>query len=110
MPKWEDMSEASRAALRKHQFKPGETGNREGVNGWSKLRDRYQGRLEQDVDELVNVLIKLALDGDVAALRMALGPIIDVRTLEVSGPDGTPIDFAGLAALANEKPAGKEDT
>ena len=76
--------------------------NKSGRNGWTVLREKYRERLEQDVDRLTNVLIKLAEDGDVAALKMALGPIIDVRTLEVSGPDRTPINFAELARKAQE--------
>lgn len=100
MPRWEDMTEDARAALRGHQFKPGQSGNPEGINGWSKLRERYRERLQQDSDSLTNVLIKLAQDGDVAALRLALGPIVDVRSVELSGPDGAPINFAELAAKA----------
>jgi len=107
---WADMSEEQKDVLRANAFKPGEVANPEGVNGWSKLRDRYRERLEKDVDGLTNVLIKLAQDGDVAALRMALGPIIDVRSLELSGPDGAPINFAELALKANTPPAAEEET
>jgi hypothetical protein len=108
MPKWEDMSEPAREALRAHQYKPGESGNPEGVNGWSKLRERYRERLELDVDGLTNVLIKLAQDGDVMALRLALGPILDIKSLELSGTDGAPLNFAELVAKANAPPAEKE--
>jgi hypothetical protein len=99
---WIEMSEEQREVLRSNQFKPGTSGNPEGINGWSKLRDRYRERLVQDSDRLVNVLIQLAQDGDVQALKMALGPIIDIRSLELSGPDGSPINFAELALKANE--------
>jgi hypothetical protein len=100
---WEEMSEEQRETLRAHAFKPGQSGNPEGVNGWSKLRERYRERLEQDVDGLVNVLIKLAQDGDVAALKLALGPILDVRSLELSGPEGAPVSFIELARKAQEE-------
>ena len=80
--------------------------NRSGRNGWTVLREKYRDRIAEDSDRLVNVMIKLAEDGDVQALKMALGPIIDVRALEVSGPDGVPINFAELArkARGNEEP------
>ncbi len=94
------MTDKQRDALAEHQIRPGEVRNPKGVNGWSKLRDRYRERLSQDSDELTDVLVRLAKDGDVAALRLALGPIVDIRSLELSGPDGAPIDFAGLAELA----------
>jgi hypothetical protein len=102
------MSEEQREALRKHQFKPGVSGNPKGVNGWSKLRDRYRARMEVEVDTLINVLIKLAQDGDVAALRLALGPIIDVRSIELSGADGEPVTFIELARKAAESRKGPD--
>jgi hypothetical protein len=101
--RFEDMTEEQREILRNNQFKPGAVANPEGVNGWSKLRDRYRARLAQDSDALANVLIQLAKEGDVQALRLALGPIIDVRSLELSGPDGDPINFIELARKAQEE-------
>ena len=99
------MTDKQREALEKHQYKPGQSGNPAGINGWTKLRDRYRERLAVDSDKLIDVLVQLALDGDVQALRLALGPIVDIRSIELSGPDGAPIDFAGLAEMARKEGA-----
>lgn len=92
-------SEKSLANLR--PSKKGEVRNPKGINGWSKMRERYRDRLSKDMDMLADVLIAEAKSGNLTALRAALGPVIDVRSLELSDPHGEPIDFAGLAAKAN---------
>jgi hypothetical protein len=99
-------------ALREHGAKKGDpprnrvvdpkTGEAYYANGWSKLRERYRDRLEQDADELQDVLIAAAKSGDVQALRLALGPILNTRAIELTGTDGVPIDFRGLARKAQE--------
>ena len=76
--------------------------NKSGRNGWTVLREKYRDRLGEDVDVLTDKLIEIAKDGDVQALRLALGPILDVRAIELSGGDGPPINFAGLARKAQE--------
>jgi hypothetical protein len=84
--------------------------NRSGRNGWTVLREKYRDRLAEDSERLVNVLIELAMNGDVQALRLALGPILDVRAVELSGSDGAPLNFADLArkACEIEEPDGDE--
>jgi hypothetical protein len=101
-------------ALRDHGPKKGDaprnrivdlkTGQVHYANGWTKLREKFRERLDQDLDVLTDKLIELAKEGDVQALRLAMGPVLNVRALELAGSDGTPIDFAGLArkALANK--------
>jgi len=48
------------------------------------------------------VLIAVAKTGDVQALRLALGPVLNVRAIELGGSDGEVIDFAGLAQRARQ--------
>ena len=76
--------------------------NKSGRNGWTVLREKYRDRLGEDVDTLTDKLIELAMEGDVTALKLALGPIIDVRSIELTGTDGAPINFAQLARMAQE--------
>ena len=76
--------------------------NRSGRNGWTVLREKYRDRLAEDSEHLFDVLIEAAKTGDVQALRLALGPILDMRAIELSGADGVPINFAGLARKAQE--------
>jgi len=78
-------------ALREHGPKKGDaprtrvvdpkTGEIYYANGWSKLRQKYRDRLAQDVDDLQDVLIAVAKTGDVQALRLALGPILNCGRL-----------------------------
>jgi hypothetical protein len=99
-------------ALREHGPKKGDaprnrvvdpkTGETYYANGWSKLRQKYRDRLAQDVEGLQDVLIEVAKSGDVQALRLALGPILNTRAIELSGADGTPINFVDLARKAQE--------
>ena len=99
-------------ALREHGPKKGDpprnrvvdpkTGEVYYANGWSKLREKFRARLERDVEDLQDVLIAVAKTGDVQALRLALGPILDMRAIELSGADGVPINFAQLARMAQE--------
>ncbi len=104
MPKkGEPMTEAQAAALAEHQFKPGVSGNPEGINGWSRMRDRYRISLDKRLDELSETLIQLAAEGDVQALALALKPIINVSAIELSGPDGAPINFIELARKAQRE-------
>jgi hypothetical protein len=72
------------------------------ANGWSKLREKFRDRLERDADDLQDVLIAEAMTGNVQALRLALGPILNMRAIELSGTDGVPINFAELARKAQE--------
>ena len=98
-----EMSDKQRAALEAHQWKPGESGNPEGVNGWSKMRDRSRVSLDKRLDELSETLIQLAADGDVQALALALKPIINVSAIELTGTDGSPINFIELARKAQRE-------
>jgi hypothetical protein len=66
------------------------------------LREKYRDRLEQDAGELQDVLIAVAKTGDVQALRLALGPILNMKAIELTGDGGVPIDFRGLAQKAQE--------
>ena len=99
-------------ALREHGPKKGDpprnrvvdpkTGEVYYANGWSKLREIYREKLAEKAGRLEDVLIELAEAGDVQALRLVLGPILDVRAIELSGADGVPINFAQLARMAQE--------
>ena len=99
-------------ALREHGPKKGDpprnrvvdpkTGEVYYANGWSKLRERFRDRLERDVEDLQDVLIAVALSGDVQALALALKPIINISAVELSGPDAAPINFIELARKAQE--------
>jgi hypothetical protein len=66
------------------------------------LREKHRDRLEQDVADLQDVLIAVAKTGDVQALRSALGPILNMKAIELTGSDSVPIDFRGLARKAQE--------
>lgn len=96
----EDMSAPAREALERNQYKPGQSGNPEGINGWSKMRERYRILLDADLEDLSKELIRLALDGDVPALALALKPILNVSAIELTGTDGAPINFIELARKA----------
>ena len=97
-------------ALREHGPKKGDpprnrvvdpkTGEVYYANGWSKLREKFRDRLAEDADALTNKLFEIAIEGDVQALRLALGPILNTRAIELSGVDGTPINFIELARKA----------
>jgi len=93
----------SQRAIDPYKRKKGQPAlNSTGRNGWTALREKYRDRLEQDVGDLQDVLIAVAKTGDVAALRLALGPILNMKAIELTGTDGVPVDFAGLARKAQE--------
>ncbi len=93
----------SQRAIDPYKRKKGQPAlNRSGRNGWSVLREKYRDRLEQDVADLQDVLIAVAKTGDVQALRLALGPILNMKAIELTGTDGVPIDFRSLALKAQE--------
>jgi hypothetical protein len=56
--------------------------NQSGRNGWTVLREKFRERLELDLEDLQDVLIAVAKSGDVQALRLALGPVLNVRAIE----------------------------
>jgi len=84
--------------------------NRTGRNGWTVLREKYRDRLEPDVADLQDVLIEVAKTGDVQALRLALGSILNTRAIELTGTHGAPINFGALARKAhqNDEPGDDE--
>jgi hypothetical protein len=84
-------------------IKPGEVRNPRGVNGWTKMRERYRERLDRDLDMLSDVLIAEAKSGNITALKACLGPVIDIVRHELVGNDGAPIDFAAIASRAMEE-------
>ena len=77
-------SEKSLANLK--PFKPGPDPRRTGANGWTKARERVAKALEENADDLSKVLVNLAKSGDVAALKLALGPLMpaEVKQLDVT--------------------------
>ena len=97
------VSDERREHLKAIGAQPGEVRNPKGINGWTKMREMYRDRLEPDVPKLQEVLVRVAMTGDVQALRLALGPIVDVHRLELTGEDGAPIDFTALARKAREE-------
>ncbi len=106
MPKkGEPVNEAQRAVLAQHAFKPGVSGNPEGINGWTKMREKYRVGLDEKLDRITAVLLDLAEGGDVQAIGLALKPIINVSAIELTGTDGGPINFIELARKAQEEAA-----
>ncbi len=101
-----ELSDAQRKVLADNAIKPGQVLNPEGVNGWTKMRERYRIGLDKKLDDLTEKLLELAEDGDVQALALALKPIINVAAIELSGPDGEPVNFIELARKANEESNG----
>jgi len=57
-------------------------------------------RLATDLDGLLDVLLDRARRGDVTALRLALGSILDIKAHQFVDDDGTPMSFADLARKA----------
>jgi hypothetical protein len=91
----------SRAALVPFQRKKGDPPlNKSGRNQWSALRERARKRLATDLDGLLDVLLDRARRGDVTALRLALGSILDIKAHQFVDDDGTPMSFADLARKA----------
>jgi hypothetical protein len=82
--------------------KPGEVRNPKGINGWTKLQERAREQIGADSEAMVAKLIELAKDGDVQALKLALGPILNITQLEATGGDGAPLNFADLTRRASE--------
>lgn len=83
--------------------KPGEVRNPKGINGWTKLRERTRLKIEDRLDHLVDKMIELAEGGDVAALRLALGTILNVQQHQFLDQDEQPMSFADLAKAAREE-------
>jgi hypothetical protein len=76
--------------------------NPQGRNQYSTLRRRALERLATDFDGLLDVLLECARGGDVAALRLALGSILDIKTHQLLDGEGTPMSFAELARKARD--------
>jgi len=97
------MNPEQRAAFEAKQFKPGQSGNPEGRNGWTVMREKYRQDLDKKITEITEKLLDLAANGDIQAIALALKPIINVSAIELSGPDGAPVNFIELAKKAQEK-------
>jgi hypothetical protein len=99
MPRGEHAN--SRAAHLPFQRKKGDPPlNKTGRNQWSALRERARERLATDLDVLLDVLLDRAHRGDVTALRLALGSILDIEAHQFVDDDGVPMTFANLARKA----------
>lgn len=96
------LTDKQRAALKKGQIKPGETRNRKGTNGWTRMRQVAQTKVGKASPQIIDKAIQLALAGDVQAMKLVLGPAFNVLQQELAGKDGQPLDFAKLAAKARE--------
>jgi hypothetical protein len=59
-------------------------------------------RLATDRDGLLDVLLDRACRGDVTALRLAQGSILDIKAHQFVDDDGTPMSFADLARKARD--------
>lgn len=74
--------------------KKGEVRNPKGINGWSKLRERTREIIEDEHDDLMEVLLEVAKKGDTNALKLALGPVLDIKTqLHGADPEAGPVRF-----------------
>jgi hypothetical protein len=76
--------------------------NPQGRNQYSTLRGRALERLATDFDDLLDVLLECARGGDVAALRLALGSILDIKAHQLLDSEYTPVSFADLARKARD--------
>jgi len=91
----------SRAALIPFQRKKGDPAlNKTRRNQWSALRERARERLATDLDGLLDVRMDRARRGDVTALRLALGSILDIKAHQFVDGDGVPMSFADLTRKA----------
>ena len=61
-----------------------------------------RARLATDLDGLPDVLPDPAHRGDVTALRLALGSILDIKAHQFVDDDGVPMSFADLARKARD--------
>lgn len=80
----------------------GEVRNPQGINGWTKARARAAEVIAEHADDLLGAALELANEKDVNALRLLLGPVLNIKQHEHSGPDGGPINFSQIARLAKE--------
>lgn len=94
----------SRANLKPNRG--GEIRNPQGINGWTKMREKARISIESDQEALVDVLKRLALDGDVQALRLALGPLLNQSKLELGGSEDGEITFRWAQPAEQEKETG----
>jgi hypothetical protein len=77
------VAQASLDALKEHGAKKGEVRNPKGINGWTKARQRVKEVLEEHSEDLITALVALAEDGDIQALKTALGPLLPPQQAEV---------------------------
>ena len=82
---------------------PGEVRNPKGINGWTKLRERTRLKIEDKLDTLVDKMIELAEGGDVQALKLALGQILNIQQHQFLGSDDQPMSWADLAKAARSE-------
>ena len=99
-----EMTEQQKQNLAKGQVKPGDPArNPTGINGWTKMRERFREKIDAGLETMTDVLIAEAKSGNIPALRIALGGIALTR-VEISNDPDNPVDFASLAAKAQVKP------
>jgi len=99
-----ELSDEHRAKLKAVGQQAGEPGrNPTGRNGWTAMRERYQLALDDRLDKITDTLLELAENGDTQAIGLALKPLLNVSLHELSGPDGSPINFIELAKKAQEE-------
>ena len=71
---------------------------------WADLRAKAREKLAGEVDGLMDTAIEKAKGtsekGDARTLRLLLGPLLDVRQVQLSDPDGGQVTFAWLAQEA----------
>ena len=65
------LSEAQQDTLRRNQIQPGEVRNKQGVNGWTKLRERARVGIDGSLEDVLDKMLELAAKGDVQAARLA---------------------------------------
>lgn len=74
-------------------IRPGEVLNPTGKNQFSNLRGRVMLKLDERLDVLVEKLFQLAEEGDVQALRLALGSVLEIKTHRLLDSEDAPVVF-----------------
>lgn len=107
-PKGKPLTEKQKAALAKGRIKKGEVRNPRGVNGITRAREQVGQILAKAAPELARVLRDLAKEGDVQALKLALGHALPAQPQEIRHEGGVTFGWLGEEKPQHPKPNGKD--